>query len=460
MSSVRGIEDKDIPTPPPLAGRGVSPGRPVYHDAALQDWKIGQKYQLSRILGKGSYGKVAEATDKTTGTKVAIKQMEKIFDDRTDAKRAYREMHILRHLIHPNIVGLFDVISTTITSSASQPGQSLGPVVDGFASIFTSRKPIRNANLGDLYLVFEFMDTDLSKIIKSSQFVSTEHIQYILYQILLGMKYIHSANVIHRDLKPANILVSCIDCTTKIADFGLARVVESSLIDSHHFGMLESEGAQKSETLVAPTLRREITQHVVTRWYRAPEVILSAPYSAAVDVWSIGCIFAELLGMERASVPDANRRRPLFPGGHCGELSAGSDDSMDIVGGQRGQLNVIFDVIGTPTEEDLNHLDREMARQISGLMPIQPKSFKILYPAADVNALDLLARMLYFNPNNRITVDEALCHPFLASKRQPAREINAASPMSAAIELIGESTSHLYENVKQEVLHYRERDHK
>ncbi len=119
----------------------------------------------------------------------------------------------------------------------------------------------------------ELMETDLATIIKSDQPISDEHIQFFLYQILRGLKYLHSCGILHRDLKPRNLLVNS-NCDLKICDFGLARPVIPSLI----------------------TLSTQLTDYIVTRWYRAPEVILSQKqYSGAVDVWSCGCILAELL---------------------------------------------------------------------------------------------------------------------------------------------------------------------
>ena len=201
-------------------------------------WDVGARYDIEKLLGKGSYGAVCLATDRlqdSANTKVAIKQMKNIFDEQTDAKRAYREMHILRHLRHPNIIHLLDVISPTIVRKiwasglvSSQGGKiSSGDELDivqvwralatpdgSLNSLSGSETDsgltpgnMRQLHLGHLYLVFDFMDTDLSKIIRSNQYMTTGHVQFILYQILLGLKYMHSANVIHRDLKPANILV-------------------------------------------------------------------------------------------------------------------------------------------------------------------------------------------------------------------------------------------------------------
>jgi len=165
-----------------------------------------------------------------------------------------------------------------------------------------------------MYILYELMDTDLHQIIRSSQPLSDEHGQFFIYQLLRGLKYIHSANVLHRDLKPSNILLNA-NCDLRICDFGLART--------------------SSE-------KEYMTEYVVTRWYRAPELLLScAEYTAAIDIWSCGCIFAELLG-----------RKPLFPG-------------RDYV----HQLNLITRVLGTPSDEDLAFVDSEKAKGYLKAMP-------------------------------------------------------------------------------------------
>lgn len=204
------------------------------------------------------------------------------------------------------------------------------------------------------------MDTDLHKVIHSKNVLSNDHMQYFLYQILRGLKYIHSADVIHRDLKPPNLLVNE-NCDLKICDLGLARGVDNSAV---------------------------LTEYVVTRWYRAPEVMVASEYSKQIDVWSVGCIFAELLG-----------KKALFPG-------------KDYI----SQMELIFSIIGTPSEEDMKTVTNENAFQfIRNLKPQKKVPFKSLYPKAHPDALDLLEKMLTFNPNKRITVDDALAHPYLAS---------------------------------------------
>jgi mitogen-activated protein kinase 1/3 len=417
-------------------------GDSTYYEAPTSGifatWETGARYEMIEILGKGSYGQVARAHDRyNDGADVAIKKMKRIFDDSTDAKRAYREMHILRHLKHPAIVSLIDVISSTINDDFEKINEKAIALVRHSGNSLVNKMASFSLpkSLGNLYLVFEFIDTDLGKIIKSNQYLSNEHIQYIMYQILDGLRYIHRTNVIHRDLKPANILINCRDCSVKIADFGLSRVVGAdltvqhieensyvdlesgisdksmtnasdksgrsywsgsasagmdshSVIDSHRHslqgdwnplfdddvepkqeafpaifsprfnstrasssgmplvrqqpvsgaaappipaasawtgsaasaGVLQQQQQQPVVVPPVPSMHRSLTKHVVTRWYRAPEIVLAQQYTAAVDIWSVGCIFAELLGLMSGNISDYKKRRALFPGERCAHV--------------------------------------------------------------------------------------------------------------------------------------------
>merc|ERR1711916_274853 len=208
-------------------------------------------YQPIKPIGQGAYGVVCAAHDTETGDKVAIKKIGGIFQNKTDAKRTLREIRILRAFDHENVLALVDV---WCAESAE--------------------------DFDEIYLVTELLDTDLHQIIGSNQPLTDDHVQYFTYQILRALKYIHSANVLHRDLKPSNLLLNG-NCDLKVCDYGLARVADP---EESHAGFL--------------------TEYVATRWYRAPEVMLSwKNYTKAIDVWAVGCILAELLG-----------RRPLFPG--------------------------------------------------------------------------------------------------------------------------------------------------
>ncbi|KAF6269714.1 hypothetical protein mRhiFer1_009693 [Rhinolophus ferrumequinum] len=219
--------------------------------AAEVDHHVAQRYLIKRRLGKGAYGIVWKAVDRRTGQVVAIKKIFDAFRDKTDAQRTFREIMLLQEFgDHPNIIRLLDVI--------------------------------RAENDRDIYLVFEFMDTDLHAIICKGRLLKDIHKRYIFYQLLRATKFIHSGRVIHRDQKPSNILLDA-SCLVKLCDFGLAR----SLSDL-------PEGPEG----------QALTEYVATRWYRAPEVLLSSSwYTPGVDMWSLGCILGEML-----------RGRPLFPG--------------------------------------------------------------------------------------------------------------------------------------------------
>jgi len=199
-----------------------------------------------------------------------------------------------------------------------------------------------------------------AQIIYSKQKLSDRHNQWIIYQILLGLKYMHSAKCIHRDLKPSNVLINS-NNHVKICDLGLARGVE------------ESADAQ-------------YTEYVVTRWYRAPEVMVTATkYDYQIDVWAVGCILGELL----------ERKKPLFPG----------TDYLD-------QLKWIISTIGTPTDQDLGDIGQAARNYIQGLGAQKRTKWTDRFKDANPDALDLLDKLLQFSPKRRITVEEALKHHY------------------------------------------------
>ncbi|KAG0709255.1 kinase-like protein [Suillus ampliporus] len=305
---------------------------------------VEKRWKLVREMGSGAYGVVVSAVDEISGETVAIKLVTRIFEKVQLAKRALREVTLLRHFSnHENITGLIDV-------------DAISP------------------DFQEIYIFMEPMEADLHQIIKSGQHLTNEHVQYFLYQILRGsMKHVHSAAVIHRDLKPGNLLVNS-DCELKICDFGLSRGFDSA--PDEQVGNL--------------------TEYVATRWYRAPEIMLVfRGYTRAIDVWSIGCIFAELM-----------LGRPLFKG----------KDYVD-------QLNKILDVLGTPEEEVINRIGSDKAQLYIRSLPVK-KAVPLwkLLPTADAQALDLLQKMLTFDPSTRISVPEALAHPWLASYHEETDE--------------------------------------
>ena len=200
-----------------------------------------------------------------------------------------------------------------------------------------------------------------------------------------------------------------------------------------------------------------MTKHVVTRWYRAPELILIQPYTSAVDIWSIGCIFAELLSMQEGNVPGYQDRKPLFPGGTCYPLS-GEGDSIK-ADERLDQLSVIFSVIGSPSPEDIEAIGKA-GEYINALPKTNGKPYEVLYPAADPNALDLLKKMLQFNPARRVTAEEALEHEFFRGTRREELERKATSPLACPNFLESDEVDLklLKQRTYEEVLWYRDHD--
>ncbi len=340
-------------------------------------------YEVVKQLGKGAYGVVCAARDLRGGAgskaRLAIKKIKRAFDNTIDARRTLREIRILRHFgSHENIIELKDVM----------------------------RPP--SVPFEDVYLVYELMDTDLHQIIRSPQPLTDHHSQYFVYQILRGLKYIHSANILHRDLKPENLLLNA-SCDLKICDFGLARAL--------------ADGREEQELM---------TEYVVTRWYRAPELLLSnETYGWGIDMWSVGCILAELL-----------QRRPLFAAPNLQESMAHLD-----------QLKLIVKTLGSPTEEELEFVESRRAREFLSSLPDAPRmSFEEMFPEASAEAVDLCDRMLQFDPRKRITVEAALEHPFIA----PLHNINTAPvserPFRSDFEGINLERHELMDLVFQEIV--------
>mmetsp|Transcript_17019 Transcript_17019/g.40315 ORF Transcript_17019/g.40315 Transcript_17019/m.40315 type:complete len:405 (-) Transcript_17019:55-1269(-) len=306
-------------------------------------FEVPKRYQIDEPMSHGAYGIVCSAEDQELEEKVALKKIEGVFEHITIAKRTLRELRILRHLQHENLMQVKNIFMVGSRSSFKE-----------------------------LYVVSELMETDLASTLRSSQVLTDDHCQFFLYQILRGMKYVHSAQVIHRDLKPRNLLVNS-NCDLKICDFGLARVRFSD------------------KEWVCP-----MTEYVCTRWYRAPEVLCSwTDYSCAIDIWSIACILAEI-----------QTRKPLFPGRST-----------------QNQLDMIIDLLGSPDSRELMKIPNEKCRKFIKSLPVSAsKDFPEVFHMMPETARDILRKMLRWDPTSRLSVEEAIMHPYLDKLHCPEDE--------------------------------------
>lgn len=301
------------------------------------------QYEQVGKIGEGTYGVVYKARDRHNGSSLALKQIRLEQEEEGVPSTAIREIALLKDLRHENVVGLIDVVHE-------------------------DRK---------LHLIFEFLDLDLKKHMDANPFVfseSTYLIKKYLYQMLAGIAYCHSRRILHRDLKPQNLLIDRATDTLKLADFGLARAFGIPL--------------------------KQFTHEVITLWYRAPEILLgSKTYSTPVDLWSAGCIFAEMVNL-----------KPLFPG----------DSEID-------EIFKIFQVMGTPNETNYPGISR--LPDYNDIFPQwRPRNLGGLVPRLDPAGLDLLKQMLEIVPSKRISAKAAMEHEYFDELRARGE----APPFAAA----------------------------
>lgn len=305
-------------------------------------------YEKVEQVGEGTYGQVYKARDKETGKFVALKRVRMDNEKEGFPVTAIREIKILKVLNHKNVVQLKEIV----TSKASE----------------------YNHGKGSIYMVMEFANHDLTGLTDAGTRFTTPQIKCYMKQLLEGLAYCHKNRVLHRDIKGSNLLINS-EGQLKLADFGLARPFDDS--------------------------GRQLTNRVITLWYRPPELLLgSQNYGPAVDMWSVGCIFAELL-----------LRKPILPGRNEFE-----------------QIDLIFKTFGTPTEQTWPGLTKlhyysmvsTQSQQQYGNKP-HPSHFQEKFGMLDKRAQELLNALLAMDPAKRITAKAALDHDYFWEAPFPAK---------------------------------------
>lgn len=281
-------------------------------------------YEKYEKLGEGSYGIVYKALNKETNTIVALKIFKYEQLEEGVPSSLLREISILKSLDHENIIKLYDVSTATIP----------------------------------IFLSYEYVDTDLRRILKVHKKLKLNLVKSLAYQLFLGVSFLHSHRIIHRDIKPDNILISKTG-KLKLGDFGMARYFSVPM--------------------------RQYTKGVVTLWYKAPELLVFNTYELSIDIWSIGCILFELVNGE-----------PLFAG----------DSQID-------QINKIFSVIGTYNDQIYTDFINQVSEKHGFEIPqYEKKSLHDMLRADDILLADLIEKCIIFDPSQRISAENALSHPY------------------------------------------------
>jgi len=352
------------------------------------------KYKFLQALGKGAYGAVCKAERLKDKKIVAVKKVK--VKSRTQFKRLLRELALLRVLRDgSNIANIMDI---------------LPPQKDGQNDLdeFTN-----------LCMVLEYTETDLGTLFKGGRPWTQWIVSTVMYQLFLGLHFMHSAEIVHRDLKPANILISS-NYRVRICDFGLARSWKKQATP---------KGKKKQEKLVLNVPKaREPTAFVVTRYYRAPEVILREQQFDSIDkidIWAAGCIFGECMQMIHSNNPERRRVTPIFPGKSCWPfLPEWKNKTQQPHEDKHDMLTLIFEVLGTPPKKEMARWNMEgYAKYLKNYKYKKPKNIQKIFPGTPANDILLMKKCLALHPLERLSTSECLAHPAFKSVRDETSEV-------------------------------------
>ena len=378
---------------------------------------LGIDYEYLKLYGRSDLGDLHQYLERFTSNKVIVRCFDNVCKDTNKGKEVVRDLILLKSLRHPCILNVVDVISLPDSP---------------------------------IYIVYEYAQANLKNLFKSPIHLEMIHVKTLMYKMLVALKYIHSASVVHGKLEPMNVLINE-DCSLRLRDFGQAKCLKQAKnvhIEEEKSDNEDSDSDSDSDSDTHCNLAKDYSKlcqgldiekgiHPITKkfklipkkilresqqrsrpLYEAPETLFpDQDQTPAVDIWSLGCLFAELIGMIKENAPTFLDRCPLFITNYPYKL--------------RDNLHAIIGRNGTLKDDDLDFIQNQDAlKYIKSIPPRTPIDLAEMYPDSTPDVRDLLMKMIQFNPHKRITVNECLNHPFFAGFGDTAVKFEHGGPIT------------------------------